>query len=224
NKQGRFNVPFGRYKNPKIIDEETLKAASSILRDTVIICADYKTVLRDYAEAGDFIFLDPPYLPVSEYADFKRYTKEQFYEEDHIELSTEVVRLHELGCHIVLTNSNHPLVHELYSRFSMEVVQTKRYISSNGTRRTGEDVIVTVPPIQRFNLQLVPQPLPQQALQYPQTRFMGSKNKLLAEIWAAASQFDFDTAIDLFSGAGVVGYMLKSHGKAVISNDYMAMS
>jgi len=224
NKQGRFNVPFGRYKNPKIIDEETLKAASSILRDTVIICADYKTVLRDYAEAGDFIFLDPPYLPVSEYADFKRYTKEQFYEEDHIELSTEVVRLHELGCHIVLTNSNHPLVHELYSRFSMEVVQTKRYISSNGTRRTGEDVIVTVPPIQRFNLQLVPPPLPQQALQYPPTRFMGSKNKLLAEIWAAASQFDFDTAIDLFSGSGVVGYMLKSHGKAVISNDYMAMS
>ncbi len=224
NRQGRFNVPFGRYKNPKIIDEDTLKAASPILRDAVILCADYKTVLRGHAQAGDFIYLDPPYLPVSEYADFKRYTKEQFYEEDHIELSAEVVRLHELGCHIVLTNSNHPLVHELYSRFSIEVVQTKRYISSNGTKRTGEDVIVTVPPIQRFNLQLVPPPLPQQALQYPSTRFMGSKNKLLAEIWAAASQFDFDTAIDLFSGSGVVGYMLKSHGKAVISNDYMAMS
>jgi DNA adenine methylase len=53
---------------------------------------------------------------------------------------------------------------------------------------------------------------------------MGSKNKLLAEIWAVASQFEFDTALDLFSGSGVVGYMLKSHGKAVVSNDYMAMS
>ena len=53
---------------------------------------------------------------------------------------------------------------------------------------------------------------------------MGSKNKLLAEIWAVASQFDFETAIDLFSGSGVVGYMMKSHGKAVVSNDYMAMA
>jgi DNA adenine methylase len=53
---------------------------------------------------------------------------------------------------------------------------------------------------------------------------MGSKNKLLSEIWAVASQFNFETAIDLFSGSGVVGYMLKAHGKAVVSNDYMAMS
>ena len=53
---------------------------------------------------------------------------------------------------------------------------------------------------------------------------MGSKNKLLGEIWAVASQFNFETAIDLFSGSGVVGYMFKSHGKAVVSNDYMAMA
>ena len=224
NKQGHFNVPFGRYKDPKIIDEAGLKASSTILRDSIIICADYKTVLQEHAQPNDFIFLDPPYLPISEYADFKRYTKEQFYEEDHIELSAEIKRLHELGCHIILTNSNHPLVHELYRGFTIKVVQTRRYISCHGTGRTGEDVIVTVPPKQRFNLQLVPPPLSQQAFRYPPTRFMGSKNKLLAEIWAVASQFDFDTAIDLFSGSGVVGYMLKSHGKAIVSNDYMAMS
>jgi DNA adenine methylase len=224
NKSGQFNVPFGRYKNPKIIDEDALKAASALLSNTTIICGDYKTVLKENAQTGDFIFLDPPYLPVSEYADFKRYTKEQFYEEDHVELAAEVKRLHELGCHVILTNSNHPLVHEQYRKFAVEVVQTKRYISCNGKGRTGEDVIVTVPPKQRFNLRLVPAPLPQQAMQYPSTRYMGSKNKLLAEIWAVASQFEFDTALDLFSGSGVVGYMLKSHGKAVVSNDYMAMS
>ncbi len=224
NKSGYFNVPFGRYKNPKIIDEEALKAASAILKKTTIICGDYKTVLRENARAGDFIFLDPPYLPISEYADFKRYTKEQFDEEDHVELADEVKRLHELGCHVVLTNSNHPLVHEQYKKFTKEIVQTKRYISCNGKGRTGEDVIVTVPPKQRFNLRLVPAPLPQQAMQYPSTRYMGSKNKLLTEIWAVASQFEFETALDLFSGSGVVGYMLKSHGKAVVSNDYMAMS
>lgn len=224
NKSGQFNVPFGRYKNPKIIDEDALKAASALLGNTTIICGDYKTVLKESAQTGDFIFLDPPYLPVSEYADFKRYTKEQFYEEDHVELAAEVNRLHELGCHVILTNSNHPLVHEQYRKFAVEVVQTKRYISCNGKGRTGEDVIVNVPPRQRFNLRLVPEPLPPQAMQYPSTRYMGSKNKLLTEIWAVASQFKFDTAIDLFSGSGVVSYMLKSHGKAVVSNDYMAMS
>lgn len=224
NKSGQFNVPFGYYKNPKIIDEDALRAASLLLSNTTIICGDYKTVLEENARAGDFIFLDPPYLPVSEYADFRRYTKEQFYEEDHVELAAEVKRLHELGCHVVLTNSNHPLVHEQYGKFTLEIVQTKRYISCNGQGRTGEDVIVTVPPKQRFNLESVPAPLPPQVMRYPPTRYMGSKNKLLTELWAVASQFNFDTAIDLFSGSGVVGYMLKAHGKTVVSNDYMAMS
>ncbi len=224
NKSGQFNVPFGRYKNPKILDVDALKAASALLSNTTIICGDYKTVLKENAQPGDFIFLDPPYLPISAYADFKRYTKEQFYEEDHVDLSAEVKRLHELGCHVILTNSNHPLVHEQYQQFAIEVAQTKRYISCNGKGRTGEDVIVTAHPKQRFNLKLVPAPLPAQAMLYPSTRYMGSKNKLLTEIWAVASQFEFDTALDLFSGSGVVSYMLKSHGKAVVSNDYMAMS
>jgi DNA adenine methylase len=107
NKSGKFNVPFGHYKNPKIIDEDGLRAASVLLGNTTIICGDYKTVLQENAQPGDFIFLDPPYLPISAYSDFKRYTKEQFYEEDHVELAAEVNRLHELGCHVVLTNSNH---------------------------------------------------------------------------------------------------------------------
>jgi DNA adenine methylase len=224
NKKGQFNVPFGRYKNPKILDENALIAASHLLQDTIIICGDYKDVLREQARPGDFIFLDPPYLPISEYADFKRYTKEQFYEEDHAELAVEVKRLHELGCHVILTNSNHPLVHEQYNQFSIKIVQSKRYISCNGKGRAGEDVIVTVLPKPRFDIRLVPAPVSGQTMLYPPTRYMGSKNKLLSEIWAVASQFEFETAIDLFSGSGVVGYMLKSHGKAVVSNDYMTMS
>ena len=53
---------------------------------------------------------------------------------------------------------------------------------------------------------------------------MGSKSKLLSQIWAIASQFEFETTVDLFSGSGIVGYMFKAQGKSVISNDYMAMS
>ena len=139
-------------------------------------------------------------------------------------MAAEVERLHKLGCHVILTNSNHPLVHEQYKMFNIEVIQTKRYISCNGKGRTGEDVVVVAPPKPRFNLRLLPDPLPLQAAKYPSTRYMGSKSKILTEIWGVASQFKFETAIDLFSGSGVVGYMMKSHGKAVTSNDYMAMS
>ena len=224
NKQGKFNVPYGKYVNPKICDEEGLKAASEALKKAEILCGDYLLVLEHYAQAGDFVFLDPPYLPISEYADFKRYTKEQFYEEDHVELAKMIMRLQERGCHVVLTNSNHPLVHELYAPFTIDVIQTKRHISCNGSTRKGEDVIVTIPPKQQTLQRLEPQPLPQQVSAYPPTRFMGSKSKLLSEIWSVISQFNVNTVVDLFSGSGVVGYMLKAQGKAVVSNDYMAMS
>ena len=224
NKKGQFNVPYGKYKNPKICDTEALHAASQALRKADIVCGDYFLVLEHYAQPGDFIFLDPPYLPISEYSDFKRYTKEQFYEEDHVELAKQVMRLHEKGCHVILTNSNHPLVHELYAPFKIDVIQTKRHISCNGSTRKGEDVIVTVPPKQHFLIKLAPKPLPEQVSAYPPTRFMGSKSKLLSEIWSVASQFQAETVVDLFSGSGIVGYMFKAQGKTVISNDYMSMS
>jgi DNA adenine methylase len=224
NRQGQFNVPYGKYKNPRICDVDALRSASMLLRDNKIICGDYLSVLKEYAEEGDFVFLDPPYLPVTTYADFKRYTKEQFYEEDHRELAAEVKRLQERSCHVVLTNSNHPLVHELYGEYSTKIVSTKRYISCHGNSRTGEDVIVTVQPKKRLALTLLPEALPKQAKLYPPTRFMGSKNKLLPHIWSIASYFDFDTVVDLFSDSGVVGYMFKSQEKTVISNDYMKMS
>lgn len=224
NKKGQFNVPFGHYKNPSICQPEILRAASAALQGTEIICGDYKTVLAKTAKRGDFVFLDPPYLPVSQYADFKRYTKEQFYEEDHRELAEEVKRLQKLGCHVVLTNSNHPLVHELYDAYEVEVVNTRRNISSKAKTRTGEDVIVTVQPYPRFAIREVPAPVDEKALAYPPTRFMGSKEKLLPYIKDVAEQFKFDSALDLFSGSGVVGYLFKTMGKQVYSNDYMAMS
>ena len=220
NKKGQFNVPFGKYKAPKFCDVEALYTASEALQKSNIVCGD----LKEFARPGDFIFLDPPYLPISEYADFKRYTKEQFYEEDHVELAKEVFRLQELGCYVILTNSNHPLVHELYKPFNIEVIQTKRYISCSGSNRKGEDVIVTVLPKRKMMIKPVPKPLPEQVSKYPATRFMGSKSKLLSEIWSVASQFQFDTVVDLFAGSGIVGYMFKSQGKTVITNDYMAMS
>ncbi|MCP4106802.1 MAG: Dam family site-specific DNA-(adenine-N6)-methyltransferase [Desulfobacteraceae bacterium] len=223
NRKGMFNVPYGDYKNPRICDPDGLKSVSFALKNTTIIHGDYKDVLREYAQAGDYIYLDPPYLPVSEYSDFKRYTKEQFYEEDHVELAEEVRRLHEIGAYILLTNSNHPAVYELYNGFEIEVVQTRRNINKKGNKRKGEDVVIFIPPLRYFLIRPVPPELSDQVKKYPPTRFMGSKQSLLRHIWNVASQFEFETVLDIFSGSGVVGYMFKSFNKRVVSNDYMTM-
>ncbi|MEK5233133.1 Dam family site-specific DNA-(adenine-N6)-methyltransferase [Lysinibacillus sp. FSL K6-0232] len=223
NKKGEFNVPFGKYKNPKICDIENLRAASRVLKNTEIIQGDYKDVLSTYAKPGDFIFLDPPYIPISSNSDFKRYTKEQFYDADQSELAEEVKRLRDLGCHVLLTNSNHPLVHELYDEFEITVHKTKRNINSVASKRTGEDVLVKVEPFKK-KIKFQKLDLPEQMYKFPSTRYMGSKEKLLPYIWGIASQFEFETILDLFSGSGVVSYMFKSQGKKVLSNDYMAFS
>jgi len=223
NRKGQFNVPFGKYKNPKICDVDNIRAASHHLSNAEIILADYKAVLQK-AERGDFVFLDPPYLPISESADFKRYTKEQFYEEDHEELAEEAKRLQSIGCHVVLTNSNHPLVHDLYSSFEISVHQTRRNVSSNSKTRKGEDVIVIGRPLPVSKIRPVPNPIPPIVNSYPSTRYMGSKEKLLPYIQNVAENFSFETAADLFSGSGVVSYLFKSMGKSVFSNDYMHMS
>ena len=224
NKSGQFNVPFGRYKTTTICHPEKLRAATLALQNVDIVCGDYKAVLKEYAKAGDFIFLDPPYLPISQYSDFKRYTKEQFYEEDHRELAEEVNRLQKLGCHILLTNSNHPLVHELYGRYEISVVSTRRNISSKAGTRAGEDTLINISSYPRFHIREVPYSVEEQVQAYPSTRFMGSKVKLLPYIKDVANQFQFNSVLDLFSGSGVVSYLFKTMEKQVLANDYMAMS
>lgn len=223
NRKGEFNVPFGKYKNPKILDEANLRAASRALKDATIVEGDYLDVLAKYAQPGDLIFLDPPYMPVSKYADFKRYTANQFGEEDQKKLAAEVQRLTDLGCHILLTNSNHPLIQQLYAQYHCEVVQTKRMISSKSATRSGEDILV-----RNYELdhELVPSTANflHQASEYPSTRYMGSKEKLLPYIAAAAEKLQFDSVLDLFSGSGTVSYLFKAMGKQVYSNDFMTFS
>ncbi len=142
NKKGEFNTPFGKYKNPNINDSINSLRVSDILKNKEIIQADYFDVLEKYAKKNDFIFLDPPYFPISQYSDFKRYTKEQFSEQDQFKLSQCFKMLVDRGCYVLLTNSNHPLVYEYYSDFEIRCIDTKRHISCKGGARTGEDIIV----------------------------------------------------------------------------------
>lgn len=142
NRKGGFNTPYGRRKNPLISDSETIMNASEALKTTKILHQDFEPILNEHAQEGDFIFLDPPYVPVGEHSDFKRYTKEFFAEEDQIRLKHQFDRLVEIGAYPILTNSDAPFVLDLYKDYRIEIVNTRRSISSNAKTRRGKDVIV----------------------------------------------------------------------------------
>lgn len=224
NKKGDFNTPYGSYKNPNFINEEGILDASKVLQGTTIVNSSYKETLDKYAQPGDLIFLDPPYLPINNSEDFKRYTKEGFTDTDHLELAECVKNLSDMGCHVILTNSNSPLVYDIYDKFDISVIKTKRFINSNANKRVGEDVIVCAPPRKSPKIISIGNDIPEQNKLFPQTRYMGSKQSLLQHIANATSRFDFTSVLDLFCGSGVVSYMFKTLGKQVISNDYMTMN
>lgn len=141
NKKGDFNVPYGKRTGP-FLNKQNLIGASEYMQDTEIYHLDYKETLKKYAKKGDFVFLDPPYQPVGKFSDFKRYTKEFFYENDQIELANIFKDLTNKGCYVMLTNSDHPFILDLYKEFHIETIETKRLISSNPNTRTGIDIIV----------------------------------------------------------------------------------
>lgn len=143
NRQGGFNTPYGKNPNAVFCDPMRILAASKQLKRKRIICDDYRKVLKKYAEPGDFIFLDPPYFQITNQETFLRYTKDRFYEPDQIELAEIVNVLYDKGCHIMMTNSNHEMVYDLYSRFKIQVVPVNRSVNCKGNGRKGEDVIIT---------------------------------------------------------------------------------
>jgi DNA adenine methylase len=134
NKKGEFNVPFGSYKNPDIIQEEKLKIASIALKGVTILEADYKTALKD-AKKGDFIYLDPPYFPLGGYSDFKRYHRVFFEKEDHEALANQFEILDKKGCYVMLSNSDTSITRNLYSKWRVSTVQARRLINCDATKR-----------------------------------------------------------------------------------------
>lgn len=142
NKQGKFNSPHGRYVNPKICDEENLLAVSEVLQATSITAEDYKTVV-DRAQPGDFVYLDPPYVPVSETADFTAFTADGFTETDHMEMRNCFDALNEKEVFVMLSNSDTPYVHELYDKWHIDIVHARRSINRNASGRGAiKEVIV----------------------------------------------------------------------------------
>lgn len=141
NKKGQFNVPFGK-RAVVSYDINNLREVSNLLKRTQILCGDYLDILNVNAKKNDLIFLDPPYYPIGAYSDFKRYTKDQFYHEDHVKLRVEFDRLVNMGCFVVLTNSAHPTVLDMYRDYTILTFDTKRQISCKSTSRVSQDIIV----------------------------------------------------------------------------------
>ncbi|MCA9936351.1 MAG: DNA adenine methylase [Ardenticatenaceae bacterium] len=136
NSRGEFNVPFGRYKNPKICDEERLRAASAALQG-VTLCVDDFAAVVETAVSNDFIYFDPPYVPLNATSSFTSYSRHGFDEADQRRLAETIHQLNGRGCRIMLSNSDTPLVHELYRRpgYHFITIQARRNINSKAHRR-----------------------------------------------------------------------------------------
>ncbi len=138
NLQGQFNVPHGRYANPVICDETTLRAASGALQGVVTLVADFGAVCRG-ASAGDFVYLDPPYQPLSATSSFTAYTPGGFGPGDQLRLRDEFESLTRRGVAALLSNSEHDEIRSLYGRpefgYRLEQVPMGRAINSNGAKR-----------------------------------------------------------------------------------------
>jgi DNA adenine methylase len=134
NSGGQFNVPFGRYKNPAICDAEGLRAASAVLQHTDISLRDFESVLEQ-AQPGDFIYFDPPYDPLKKSSSFTAYTAGKFGEREQRRLAWVYAQLVERGCYVMLSNSDTPLIRELYRDFHIHEIQANRAINSKPEKR-----------------------------------------------------------------------------------------
>lgn len=136
NKKGEFNVPFGRYKNPTICDAARLRAASVALQGVTLQTADFAAAVET-AVAGDFIYFDPPYAPLSATSSFTSYSKHGFGHAEQVRLAQLTAQLSDRGCHVMLSNSSAPLIYELYDngRYQLIPIKARRSINSKAGRR-----------------------------------------------------------------------------------------
>ena len=134
NKKGAFNTPMGSYATPDIVREGSLRTTSKALVGVSLRTSPF-TRVPSYAEPGSVIYFDPPYQPISSSSSFTSFTAGGFNEENQRELARVVEDLVEKGCKVLLTNSDHPLIHGLYREFPRVRLLARRSINSVGSKR-----------------------------------------------------------------------------------------
>ena len=143
NNAGEFNTPFGHYKNPNIVNEPVLRAVSSYFgrAQVTFSSVDYARVLAD-VEKGTFVYLDPPYDPVSGTANFTSYAKGGFDRQEQIRLRQCCDELNRHGIKFMLSNSATDFIIDQYAAYNITIVKAKRAINSDGTKRGQVDEVV----------------------------------------------------------------------------------
>jgi DNA adenine methylase len=150
NRKGEFNVPFGRYKSPQILNKNNLMDVAGVLKATNIILGDF-SICKKFVDDNTFVYLDPPYRPLSDTSSFTAYAKDGFSDKDQKRLAALFKELDKKGAKIMLSNSDpgneNPddlFFDELYSDYSIERVPARRIINCNGSQR-GEinELIIT---------------------------------------------------------------------------------
>ena len=145
NSKGGFNVPFGKYTNPKILDKENLLAVSKALQKDELTSLDFELAVNK-AKKGDFVYFDPPYVPLNK-SSFTTYTKNNFTEVDQKRLLNKAIELHKKGCFVMISNSYSQSTLNLYkdkSIFTVNTVHAARMINCKAKGRGKiKEVIVT---------------------------------------------------------------------------------
>lgn len=141
NKKDEFNVPIGKYKKPCICDEENILNVSQKLQNVNIICDDYWSTLK-LVDEHTFIYIDPPYRPITETSNFTNYTKDSFFDKDQISLKKYIDYINATGAKVLASNSDPTNTNntdnffdDLYKNYNIKRIQVGRAINSNGKKR-----------------------------------------------------------------------------------------
>lgn len=143
NSAGEFNSPFGQYKNPNIVNEPTLKAVNKYLNtiDIQIMNTDYENILNNLDQMS-FVYLDPPYHPVSESSNFTGYVQGGWNIYDQIRLKDACNALNERGVRFLLSNSATSFIFDLYRDYNIRIIKANRSINSDATKRGEIDEVL----------------------------------------------------------------------------------
>lgn len=136
NSAGQFNSPYGKYKNPNIVNETSIRAMSKYFNENNIVIKneDFKEALKGLRR-GAFVYLDPPYMPISSSSSFTGYTENGFNEDKQRELKELCDKLDKKGIKFLQSNSDCEFIRELYSGYRIKTIKAKRAINSKGNSR-----------------------------------------------------------------------------------------
>jgi DNA adenine methylase len=141
NKQGNFNVPFGQKTSPSLPSFEELRPISELLKGSSIVCDDFVNVCTE-ARSGDFVYLDPPYLPLTKTASFTHYTLDRFGLCDHERVLTLCEELDRRGVNFMLSTGEAPPIPKMFRGFSIETICVCRRVGANGKCMHARELVV----------------------------------------------------------------------------------